>query len=291
MVGRALVARYHERYRILAHGRDQRGLNHLRACHPGIAVVQGELTSPALAEAIEASQFVVHAAGQKHPDLAWHQVAATFETNALASRRLAEISCAAGVERFVFTSTIRPTESGSVLAQSKFLAERLLLELGNSSGTSFVVCRFAPIVTSYADGLRPWMESLRWPKGRLQVSHPDLTRFLFTLDEAVDLVDFALHRARQGDIVVPRPRAFRLGDLLGLLPGGEALVTGLPPGVDLHEKLFLPGEINTGHYGEGRYVFNPRGPLLPGLERLDSSRVERLDVSRVVGIERERLAA
>src|SRR5258708_39695749 len=71
MVGRALVARYHDRYHILAQGRDQRSLAQLRACHPGIVVVPGELTSPALADAVEASQLVVHAAGQKHPALAW----------------------------------------------------------------------------------------------------------------------------------------------------------------------------------------------------------------------------
>ena len=179
-VGGHLVGRFHGRYRILAQGRDAEGLAALQARHPGVETVCGDLQSPQLAEAVGKSQLVIHAAGQRYADIGETHCALTLDANIGGTQRLADLATRAAVERFVFVSTVEADRPTSVHAMSKFLAERLVLELAEQGyDARFHVCRLARIAAPHRrDGA-------------------------YTVEDAGDLIEYALLHGGNGDILGP----------------------------------------------------------------------------------------
>ena len=173
-VGGHLVGRFHGRYRLLAQGRDAEGLAALRARYPGVETVCGDLHSPQVAEAVGRSRFVVHAAGQRYADIAESHCALTLDANIGGTKRLADLATRGDVERFVFVSTVEAGRPSSVHAMSKYLAERLVLELaGQGYDASFHVCRLDRISGTYP------------------------------VEDAGDLIEFALLHGSNGHILGP----------------------------------------------------------------------------------------
>ena len=183
-VGGHLVERFRERYRILAQGRDTQNLADLKARHPGIETVRGDLHSPQLAEAVDASQVVIHAAAQRFADIAERHCALTLDANVLATHRLADLATKADVERFLFVSSVEAAIPSSVYAMSKYLAERLVLESSEQGyDTQFHICRLGRITGRGRSHERD--------------AHPDSTRFVYTVEEAGDLIEFACAISRR----------------------------------------------------------------------------------------------
>ena len=174
-VGGHLVGRFHERYRILAQGRDAQNLAKLQARYPTIETIVGDLHSPRLVEAVSASQLVIHAAAQRYADIADRHCALTLDANVTATHRLADLAVRAEVERFVFVSTVEASVPTSVYTMSKYLAERIVLELSEEGyDAQFHICRLERIVA---------------PSG---------------VEDAGDLIEFALTHASNGEILTPQ---------------------------------------------------------------------------------------
>lgn len=256
-VGSHLVGRFHERYRLLAQGRDAQSLAELRARHPGIETVCGDLHSPQLAEAVHASRVVIHAAAQRYADIAEKHCALTLDTNVQGTHRLADLATRAEVERFVFVSAVEAATPSSVYAMSKYLAERLVLESSEQGyDTQFHICRLGRIGVR---GRRPHEGD----------AHPDSTRFVYTVEEAGDLIEFALQCASNGDVLVPKMRGARMGALAEM--GGRGRGTGNPT----HETVPVTGEIGTGDETDLCFILNRRARHALAVSHLDSSQSSR----------------
>lgn len=294
-VGGELLARYYGSYRLHVQGRDAQKLLKLRARYPDVQIILGDLRSSRLHEAIKASQFVIHAAAQKYVDLAERHCAYTLETNILATHALADLACRSSVERFVFISTDKSSAPTNLYGMSKYLAERVVLELSEAGWpTTFAVCRFGNVFGSNGSVIPLWLDALRRPGGKIRVTDPDMTRFMFTVEEAGNLVDVALHEAQNGDIIIPKMRGVQVRDLMALFEGAPVEIVGKRPGEKLHETLYVLGEVNTGYETDRYYVLNRKATAKLALDTIDSSQVERVDVEQLrrwFGDVRTRLAA
>lgn len=183
-VGGELVRRYHGRYRVLAQGRDAVALAGLHDRYPSVRTVEGDLHSRALAEAIGDSEVVIHAAAQKYAGIAERHCAYTLETNLLATARLAALAAEAGVETFLFVSADAAAVPSDVCGMSKYLAERVVLELsGAGHDTRFTVCRLGRLARPGAP------------------ADPDAACTPCSLEEAGDLIGLALDHTGNGDVV------------------------------------------------------------------------------------------
>ena len=261
-VGGHLVERFHGRYRILAQGRDAVSLSRLRSRHPGIETVCGDLHSAQIAEAVDASRVVLHAAAQRYADIADRHCTQTIDTNVCGTQRLADLATKADVERFVFVSSVDADAPTSVLAMSKYLAERIVLELaGEGCDAQFHICRLGRI-SAAGDRLHE------------REAHPDSTRFTYTVEEAGDLIEFALTHAGNGTILIPKMRAERLGDLadMGCRIGTSSAT---------HEIIHITGEIETGHETDLCFILDRHARQKLTTSRLDSSRSGRRMQPRV----------
>jgi len=281
-LGSELVAKYYGQYEIYAHGRDAQRLLKLRMRYPRLQLVLGDLRCHALHEAVHCCHVVIHAAAQKYVDLAERHCYYTVDTNVICTHDLADLAARKGVERFVFISTDKSSAPGNVYGISKYLAERLLLELSDLYGeTDFVICRFGNIFGSNGSVVQLWLDAVRRPDPVLRVTDPAMTRFMFSLEEAAAAVDFGLRQARDGDIIIPKMQSICLEDIVALFPEARVQVVGLRPGEKMHETLYVKGEINTGYETDRYYVLNRRSRQVLLVEHIDSSQVGRVDPGRL----------
>ncbi len=277
-LGMELVAKYYGRYEIYAHGRDAERLLKLKMQYAGLNLVLGDLRCHGLQEAVRASSIIIHAAAQKYVDLAERHCYYTVDTNVVCTHELADLAARKGVERFIFISTDKSSAPTNVYGITKYLAERLILELGDiHPDTTFVICRFGNIFGSNGSVIRLWLDATRRPDPKIQVTDPDMTRFMFSLEEAADTVDFALSSAGAGDIIIRKMKSVCLKDIISLFDGAKVSVVGKRPGEKTHETLYVKGEISTGYETDDYFVLNRRYPRTLPMQDIDSSQVARVE--------------
>jgi FlaA1/EpsC-like NDP-sugar epimerase len=194
--------------------------------------------------------IVLHAAAHKHVPLGEENPAEYLRNNALATRRLAELAQAAGVERFVLISTDKAINPSSVMGATKRAAEILLLDLASSSDMKTTVVRFGNVIGSSGSVIPLFVEQIA-SGGPVTVTHPDVARYFIRTSEAISLVLQAATLGDGGqtfmlDMGEPVKIADLARDLIRLSNHTEEEIpivfTGLRPGEKLFEEIALEGE-------------------------------------------------
>ena len=175
----------------------------------------------AVAAVLEGADVVLHAAAMKQVPTCEYHPAEAVNTNvggarnivrAIADRRLE-------VEAVVGVSTDKACKPVNVMGMTKALQERILLEAGlRSPGTRFVVARYGNVVASRGSVV-PLFEEQIASGGPVTVTTPEMTRFLLSLDQAVDTVFEAHRTGRQGETYIPLLPAVRIEELARAMIG------------------------------------------------------------------------
>ncbi|GAA4862040.1 nucleoside-diphosphate sugar epimerase/dehydratase [Kitasatospora terrestris] len=199
-------------------------------------------------------EVVFHAAAHKHLPLLERHPSEAVKSNVLGTDNLVEAALATGVERFVLISTDKAADPTSVLGASKRLAELIVQANARDArnlGTGvFSAVRFGNVLGSRGSLLSVLAEQLR-SGGPVTVTHPDVTRFFMTIEEAVGLVLEAGRMAEGGEVfVLDMGEPVRIVDLVHNFAeqvqlGPEEVqirYTGLRAGEKLNEALFSEGE-------------------------------------------------
>ncbi len=277
-LGTELISQYCHSYEIYAHGRDADRLLKLRLQYPGIQLVLGDLRCHGLQDAIGRCEVVIHAAAQKYVDLAEKHCFYTIDTNVTCTHELAELAARKGVERFVFISTDKASAPSNIYGTSKYLAERLILELTDiHPETTFAICRFGNIFGSNGSVIRLWLDTARRKHEAIQVTDPEMTRFMFSLEDASATVEYALSHAQSGDVIIPKMGSVRLRDIMGLFDGSKVNIIGKRPGEKTHESLYVEGEVSNGYETDQYYVLNRRALQKLSMVSIDSSQAPRIE--------------
>lgn len=171
------------------------------------------------------------------------------------------------VETVVGISTDKAAKPVNVMGMTKALQERVFIQ-GNMRcpNTRFVCVRYGNVLASRGSVIPFFHEQIR-NGGPVTVTTPDMTRFLLSLDKAVDTVFAAVNEGQRGDTYIPRVPAARVVDLAKILIGErpiEIKITGIRPGEKIDEILVSEEEryrtITRGDY----YVILPILPELRG---------------------------
>jgi FlaA1/EpsC-like NDP-sugar epimerase len=240
--------------------------------------------------------LVLHAAAYKHvPVMELHPEEAVI-TNVTGTRNVAEAASAFAVDRFVLVSTDKAVNPTSVMGATKRVAEMLMATIGEGSGTAFMTVRFGNVLASRGSVVPIFLQQIR-EGGPITVTHPDVTRYFMTIEEAVALIFQAAALGRGGEtFVLEMGDPVRIVDLADrmrrLLGNGQAdkieiVLTGLRPGEKLHEDLFnLDDQLTAVHPGILQLAVSAEDNPSHGLDTAISM-VERKAAGRA---EPERLA-
>ena len=159
------------------------------------------------------------------------------------------------VETVIGISTDKACKPVNVMGMTKALQERIFIRANlDCPDTLFVCVRYGNVLASRGSVIPFFHEQIR-NGGPVTITTPEMTRFLLSLNQAVDTVFAALQEARAGETYIPRVPAARVTDIADVLIGNcpiEVKYTGIRPGEKVHEILISEEEAfrvaDRGHY-------------------------------------------
>ena len=144
------------------------------------------------------------------------------------------------VDTVVGISTDKAAKPVNVMGMTKAVQERIFTSANVlNSGTRFICVRYGNVLASRGSVIPLFLDQIAHG-GPVTVTVPEMTRFLLTLDQAVDTVFAALRTARAGEILVPDAPAATVMNLAKVMTGGrdiEIKITGIRPGEKMHEIM------------------------------------------------------
>lgn len=170
------------------------------------------------------------------------------------------------VETVVGISTDKACKPVNVMGMTKAIQERIYIE-GNlrAPQTRFVAARYGNVLASRGSVVPLFLDQIA-SGGPVTITTPEMTRFLLTLDDAVDTVFAAVAAAAPGETYIPRCPSAKITDLAECLIGDrdiETVITGIRPGEKIHESLLSEEEATRTVLGSKGYF-----ALLPMLPEL-----------------------
>lgn len=169
------------------------------------------------------------------------------------------------VERVIGISTDKACKPINVMGMTKALQERILIEANRDCPhTSFSCVRYGNVIASRGSIVPLFVEQVR-KNQPLTVTLPEMTRFLLSLDRAVDTVFACLKDGKRGETYIPKVPAARITDLAKAVMGEKDLpivYTGIRPGEKIHEIMVSEEEIYRTVERNGYYVIMPVLPEL-----------------------------
>jgi UDP-glucose 4-epimerase len=169
------------------------------------------------------------------------------------------------VEKVVGISTDKACKPINVMGMTKALQERVLIEANRDCpNTSFLCVRYGNVIASRGSIVPLFVEQIR-NRQPLTVTLEEMTRFLLSLDKAVDTVFAAILTGKRGETFVPKVAAARITDIAKSLMGEIELpikFTGIRPGEKVHEIMVSEEECFRTTERDGYFVILPVLPEL-----------------------------
>ncbi len=168
-----------------------------------------------LVHAMRGVDFLFHAAALKQvPSCEFFPIEAV-KTNVLGTDNVLEEAIIAGVKRVVCLSTDKAAYPINAMGISKAMMEKTFIakaRLASNTGTIITGTRYGNVMGSRGSVIPLFLEQIRNGK-QPTITNPHMTRFLMSLDEAVDLVLYAFEHGQAGDLYVQKSPASTVGDL------------------------------------------------------------------------------
>ena len=151
--------------------------------------------------------FVFHSAALKQvPSCEFHPLQAT-KTNVIGTENVLEAAIVCNVRRVICLSTDKAVYPINAMGISKALMEKVAVAKSRSSNsTTICVTRYGNVLASRGSVVPLFVEQIRTGKD-ITITDPNMTRFMMTLDDAVDLVLYAFENGNPGDIFVQKSPA------------------------------------------------------------------------------------
>jgi FlaA1/EpsC-like NDP-sugar epimerase len=171
------------------------------------------------------------------------------------------------VKTVVGISSDKACKPINVMGMTKAIQERVFIQANiRYPSTCFVCVRYGNVLASRGSVIPLFLDQIR-NGGPVTITTPRMTRFLLTLDDAVDTILAAVQGGLPGETYIPRVPSARITDIARALIGDrriEAKIIGIRPGEKVHEVLVSEEEADRTVGRDGYYVIRP---MLPELHR------------------------
>ena len=211
----------------------------------------GDVRDPdSLRAAMKGVNYVFHAAALKQvPSCEFYPMEAV-KTNVIGTENVLKTATECGVQRVVVLSTDKAVYPINAMGISKAMAEKVMVAAARAQGpgeTVFCATRYGNVMASRGSVIPLFVSQIKSGKP-ITVTDPNMTRFLMSLEDSVDLVLYAFQHGQQGDIFVQKAPASTVADLalaLKELFGSDTAIKtiGTRHGEKLYESLISREEM------------------------------------------------
>jgi len=200
-------------------------------------------------DAMRGVDYVFHAAALKQvPSCEFYPMQAV-KTNVIGTENLLNSAIAAGVKKVIALSTDKAVYPINAMGISKAMMERVIVAKGRNVKDTMIACtRYGNVMASRGSVIPLFIDQVRNGKP-ITITDPNMTRFMMSLDDAVDLVLFAFKNGQSGDIFVQKAPAATVELLAHTMrkilgePDHEVKTIGTRHGEKLYETLLTKEEM------------------------------------------------
>lgn len=210
--------------------------------------------------AMNGVDYVFHAAALKQVPSCEFFPTQAVRTNVLGTENVLDSAIEHKVKNVVVLSTDKAAYPINAMGISKAMMEKVSIakgrQLGENSNTTICCTRYGNVMASRGSVIPLWVEQMKL-NNLITITDPNMTRFMMTLDDAVDLVIYAFQHGHNGDLFVQKAPAATLNVLADALKelyqnNAEIKVIGTRHGEKLYETLVTREEmakaIDMGNY-------------------------------------------
>ena len=196
----------------------------------------------ALLQAAREADVIIHAAALKQVPSCEYFPFEAVQTNIIGAQNLVRVvrENRTPVRTVVGISTDKACKPINVMGMTKAVMERILIEANiDCPDTRFACVRYGNVIASRGSVVPLFLDQIA-NGGPVTITLKEMTRFLLSLDQAVDTVLTAVEEANPGETYIPRVPAARVVDLAEVLIDGrpiELKFTGIRPGEKIHEIM------------------------------------------------------
>ena len=248
-LGKTLIKRYNDKNHILVFSRDEHKHVNLKNKYPNLSYQIGDVKDKdSLLQVMNEYKpnVIINTAALKHVPVCEENPYESVKTNIIGHRNL--IDCVQlsnhELETLIFISTDKACKPINVYGMCKAISERLYIDYANKqSKIKVVLCRYGNVLESTGSVIPFFQKLLESGKKTLPITDKRMTRFVITLDESVELIDWAYnHSKSHGTITVPKLKSIFITDLAKVLASSyeqevELDYVGIRPGEKIHEEM------------------------------------------------------
>lgn len=196
--------------------------------------------------------YIFHAAALKQVPSCEFFPTQAVRTNVLGTENVLDSAIQHGVKNVVVLSTDKAAYPINAMGISKAMMEKVAIakgrQLGENGATTICCTRYGNVMASRGSVIPLWVEQMKMGKP-ITITDPNMTRFMMTLDDAVDLVLYAFQHGSNGDLFVQKAPAATLDVLADALKelyhsDAEVKVIGTRHGEKLYETLVTREEMS-----------------------------------------------
>lgn len=240
--------------------------------HPNIRFLIGDIRDKdRVKRAMEDIDIVFHAAALKHVPFCEYNPFEAVKTNVLGTQNVIDAAINEEVEKFITISTDKAVNPINVMGATKLLAERLTISANYYKGprkSIFSCVRFGNVLGSSGSVISVFIRQLSRNEP-LTITDPNMTRFVMSMQRAVELVLKAAKLSTGGEVFILKMPALRVGDLAeamieelapryGYKPGDVKIkLIGIRPGEKFHEELMTEEESVWAEETEDMFIVRP----------------------------------
>lgn len=228
--------------------------------------------------AMEGIDIVYHAAALKHVPLCEYNPFEAIKTNVFGTQNVIEAALSNGVGKVINISTDKAVNPVNTMGATKLLAEKLNIDANFYKGlgkTIFSCVRFGNVLFSRGSVILLFEEQIKQKKP-ITITDPDMTRFMMSISETIDLVFKATIMAKGGEIFILKMPVLRIGDLTDVVIEKYAeeygdkkenikkKKVGPRPGEKIFEELMTETEAEMAFETEDMLIIPPQIEL-PGI--------------------------
>jgi UDP-N-acetylglucosamine 4,6-dehydratase len=192
-----------------------------------------------LNRALNGIDLVVHAAATKIVPIAEYNPFECVKTNVIGAMNLIDACIDQGVKRVVALSTDKASSPSNLYGATKLTSDKLFIAGNSYTGrkdTKFSVVRYGNVMGSRGSVI-PFFQTLA-SSGKLPITDTQMTRFMISLEQGVQMVWHAFDDMVGGEIYVKKIPSMKITDIaLTIAPDAEQEVVGIRPGEKLHEQM------------------------------------------------------
>ena len=253
-LGQALIKRYNKDNKIIIFSRDEHKHVNLMNEYDDLESHLGDIRDKdSIINCFNKFKpnVVINTAALKHVPICETNSVESVKTNILGHQNVIEsIREFNEIETLIFVSTDKACKPINVYGMCKAISEKLYSNYAETeTDTKVVTVRYGNVLESTGSVIPYFKQLLRDGSDFLPITHPDMTRFLITLDDAVELIDWTYnHPFSHGKIAVPKIKSMKMVDLARCLIKNygdnsiELKTVGIRPGEKLHEEMISEEE-------------------------------------------------